>query len=29
MLDDAGHWIMEERPAQVTAALRHWLDRDV
>ncbi|MEV5342643.1 alpha/beta fold hydrolase [Streptomyces sp. NPDC052676] len=29
MLDDAGHWIMEERPAQVTAALRHWLDQDV
>ncbi|MFH8972904.1 alpha/beta fold hydrolase [Streptomyces sp. NPDC017890] len=29
MLDDAGHWVMDERPAEVTAALRRLLARAV
>ncbi|MEV6960742.1 alpha/beta hydrolase [Streptomyces sp. NPDC051207] len=29
MLEDAGHWTMEEHPARVTAALRDWLARKV
>ncbi|CAL9666437.1 Haloalkane dehalogenase [Streptomyces sp. enrichment culture] len=28
MLDEAGHWVMDERPAQVTNALRNWLNRE-
>ncbi|MER6348089.1 alpha/beta fold hydrolase [Streptomyces sp. NPDC001595] len=28
MFDDAGHWVMDERPAQVSAALRTWLSRE-
>ncbi|MFC8101995.1 alpha/beta fold hydrolase [Streptomyces sp. NPDC057363] len=27
MLDDTGHWVMDERPAEVTAALRRLLAR--
>jgi pimeloyl-ACP methyl ester carboxylesterase len=29
MLDNTGHWVMEEQPAQVTAVLRDWLARNV
>ncbi|MEG3630017.1 alpha/beta fold hydrolase [Streptomyces poriticola] len=28
MLDDAGHWVMDERPTEVTAALERLLTRD-
>ncbi|WP_457781959.1 alpha/beta fold hydrolase, partial [Streptomyces olivaceus] len=27
MLDDTGHWVMDERPAEVTAALLRLLER--
>lgn len=27
MLDDAGHWVMDERPADVTRALGRLLER--